>query len=63
MPGYPGSDGVPVRSGVKYSNISLKENMSSILKQNSQKNRKNAKKLDMLKIYRIKIDIENSKRE
>ena len=37
--------------------------MSSILKQNSQKNRKNAKKLDMLKIYRIKIDIENSKRE
>ena len=25
MPGYPGSDGVPVRSGAKYSNIYLKE--------------------------------------
>lgn len=25
MPGYPGSDGIPVRSGMKYSNIYLTE--------------------------------------
>lgn len=50
MPGYPGSDGVPVRSGMKYSNIYLKENVFSILRQNNQKSRKNAQNLNVLKI-------------
>ena len=60
MPGYPGSDGVPVRSVMKYSNIYLKE-INTQTKQ--PKKLKECQKVGRIKNLSIKIDTENSRRE